>query len=333
MRRPLRAAASLISLALLLAACGGGAPPAPMPASLLPIDPRVAVVPRPPPAPSLPAPKPAAAPIDGALPTSVEAQLERRAECKASTCALKALVPEALAPAAGDEAPVLVWEEILGKGATVSLPRDTEVDLFGVVIRGAVELASPGEKAHGNAGMWSAFRAAGAGLSLRATAGEARVVLVLATSGEPVRAALASLAAKPAALAWKERPSPLAVIDLAAQPDLSWDGGARHARLGFEPPSSPRASLGVLLLSKEAAVAEHAHDREWEVLAALESEGIFTMKPGGNAAQVTMGDGTIAVVSPSIRHAFQPSARRRTLGIQVYAPPGPEQRFKKLAAK
>ena len=50
-------------------------------------------------------------------------------------------------------------------------------------------------------------------------------------------------------------------------------------------------------------------------------------------AQVTMGDGSIAVVPPSIPHAFQPSARRRTLGIQVYAPPGPEQRFKKLAAK
>ena len=82
-----------------------------------------------------------------------------------------------------------------------------------------------------------------------------------------------------------------------------------------------------------AAVAEHAHDREWEVLAALESEGIFTTKPGGKEAQVTMGDGSIAVVPPSIRHAFQPSARRRTLGIQVYAPPGPEQRFKKLAAK
>ncbi len=335
-RRGARAASrclrSLLLALPIVAACGGAAPPAPVPAASLPIDPRVAVVRRPPLPPVAP-PKPSASPIDGALPASVEAVLERKAECRAAACPRRALVPEAIAPGAEDQAPVHVWEEILGAGARVSLPRDTEIDLLGVVVRGVVELGSPGEKGSASAGLWSAFRAAGAGLSITAKGDEARVVLVVATSGEPVRAAIASLAAKAKVLAWKERPAPLAIIDLAAQPDLSWDGGARHARLGFEPSTSPRASLGVLLLSKDAGVAEHAHDKEWELLAALESEGDFVMRPGGIEMKIPMRDGSITVVPPGVRHAYQPSARKRTLGIQVYTPPGPEQRFKALAGK
>src|SRR5437667_122196 len=91
-----------------------------------------------------------------------------------------------------------------------NLPIDPRV----AVVRGAVELISSGEKKGRPAGLWHAFRAAGAGLSLKAAGDEARVVLLVATSGEPLRAAVEKLAAKAKEVAWKGRPAPITVIDL-----------------------------------------------------------------------------------------------------------------------
>ena len=59
------------------------------------------------------------------------------------------------------------------------------------------------------------------------------------------------------------------------------------------------------LLQKAAAGDERAHVRA----------GIVTCIPGG------------------VRHAWKPSGKAPFLAIQVYALPGPEQRFKKLAGK
>jgi hypothetical protein len=323
---------ALLLLASTLVACAGAAPPAPVPAAFLPVDPRVAFVPKAPASSALAA-KPPASPIDAELPSRIDALLERRAECRKPTCALRALLPEAVALSANDKAPAQLWEQILAEGSTLSFPRDVEVDLLGVVVGGALELASAGEKAQAPLTMWGAFRAPGAGLSLRAKGGEARVVLVMATSGEPLVEASARLAQHAKEVAWKQRPAPIARIDLNAQPDLAWEGGARHARLGFEPSSSPRASLGLLLLSRDAGVAEHVHDKEWELLAAFEAEGDFVTRAEDKETTTRLADGGLSIVAPGVRHAFRPSGKKRTLGVQVYAPPGPEQRFRKLAGK
>jgi hypothetical protein len=37
-------------------------------------------------------------------------------------------------------------------------------------------------------------------------------------------------------------------------------------------------------------------------------------------------------VPPSVRHAYRPDPGTGIVAFQMYAPPGPEQRFKKLAA-
>ncbi len=49
------------------------------------------------------------------------------------------------------------------------------------------------------------------------------------------------------------------------------------------------------------------------------------------ASPVKVVDGSIFAVPPATKHAFKAAGTDPTLAIQVYSPPGPEQRFKKLA--
>lgn len=321
---------------LVLVSCGGGAAWKPVAVPAIPVPPG----PPPPAAPvaATPAPpKPTAHPIDGKLAEAAATEaplLSRKSSCAKGTCKLAHLVPDDVKPAKEDKSPGLVWEEVIGKGATLVVPRDTDVDLLGVVVRGEVTVAGDGEKgAPKPLGVWHAFRAPGAGLSLKAPSAEARVVLVAATSGEPIAAAVEKLGAKGGNVGWKTRPSPLATVDLAAKEDLAWGGGAYHARLGFEGDGSPRASLGVLFLSKDAPVAEHAHDAQWEHLAMLDGAGQLVLEEAGKASPLEVKDGTVASVPPGTKHAWKPAGTDLFLGIQVYTPPGPEQRFKTLAGK
>lgn len=334
MHRPtsLRLASLSPALLLLLAACGGGSEWKPVAVSAIPVLPGPAPA-ADPAAEAAPPPKPAAAPIDGKLAAAMGAEapaLSRASSCAKGTCKLTQLVPDDVRPAKGDLSPGLVWEQALGKGATLAVPRNADVDLLGIVLRGEVTLAGDGEKQADPKplGVWQAFRAPGAGLTLKAATAEARVVLVVATSGEPVAAAIEKQGAKGGAVVWKTRPSPIGRVDLAAQPDLAWGGGAYHVRLGFEEGGSPRASLEVLLFSKDAPIAEHTHDGQWEHLAVLDGAGKLVME-----APAELKDGTVTSVSPGTKHAWQPAGTDPLLAVQVYTPSGPEQRFKKFAGQ
>src|SRR5205823_4169025 len=128
---------------------------------------------------------------------------------------------------------------------------------------------------------------------------------------------------------WAKRPAEVKSIEIEKQPDLSWGDGAYHVRLGFEEGS---ASLETLLCSKNAPVKEHAHDKEWEILAVLSGDGTLVKKPGGKEEDVPVKPGTFASIAPGILHAYKPAGTAPLVAIQLYAPPGPEQRFKKLAA-
>jgi mannose-6-phosphate isomerase-like protein (cupin superfamily) len=131
------------------------------------------------------------------------------------------------------------------------------------------------------------------------------------------------------------------VRPLAETADLSWAGGAFHARIAFELPESPRASLEVLVGSADGPVAEHAHPTSWEVLLALQSAGTLRVPaqpaPGADGgaglptAEHAMATGSVAYVPIGLRHAWQPAGTVPLVAIQAYAPPGPEQRFRALA--
>jgi mannose-6-phosphate isomerase-like protein (cupin superfamily) len=113
---------------------------------------------------------------------------------------------------------------------------------------------------------------------------------------------------------------------------LAWGKGAYHARIGFAADASSHASLGILKMSADGVVAPHVHEKEWEHMAILQGEGDFIQGVGEGEHTLHASDGAIFSVPPATRHQWKPARTRPFLGIQVYTPPGPEQRFKQLAA-
>ena len=284
--------------------------------------------------------------IDGALPSPATLpELAKHVECAKGICSVKKGVPDEVRPAAGDLSPAVMWEEKLGKEATVTFPRIDGVELYAIVLSGDVTAsfeAGCNEKPL-PLQAWGAVRAWGAGASFKAGGAPARVVLALVTtSGMPVATAPTT--------AWKKRDVPMRTLNFSLLDDLSWGGGAYHARLGFGDAQevapcgggktrvhdAPAAALDVLLMSADAPVPQHQHDKEWEILAALQGEGELLRTPSGPAAiaeHVPMKAGSIAYVPPSVLHSWTPSGAAPLLAIQLYSPPGPELRFRKLAGK
>jgi mannose-6-phosphate isomerase-like protein (cupin superfamily) len=115
-------------------------------------------------------------------------------------------------------------------------------------------------------------------------------------------------------------------------PDLAWGKGAYHARIGLAAEASPRASLGILKMSPDGVVPPHEHANEWEHMAILQGVGDFVQGTGENEHTLHATSGVIFSVPPATRHTWRSAGSKEFLGIQLYTPPGPEQRFKKLAA-
>ncbi len=248
-------------------------------------------------------------------------------ECGAGECvhAGSPVAPGAVAVEDGATTlpPTSAWVQVIRPGAAVQLPADPAVDVLGVTLVGAVSIESP-SAAGGSAARavaWTAFRAPGAGVVLRAVGAEpAAAVLIRASGGG------------------SEAPARPVLHDLSTGETLRWAGGAMHARIAFEGQASPRASLGLLFASDDAAVAEHAHPGAWETLIALSAAGhlhLPAQRAGDRelpARDRTVTDGTIVYVPAGVRHAWVPDGTHPLVAIQLYSPPGPEQRFRALAA-
>lgn len=317
-------APSGIALPVLVMTAGCASPTwTPVPMSTLPAAPPVAPASPPPPrrAPQPQAP-PAPAAIDGALPAGLDVTLQVHETC-ARTCSPAAgrAYPDAVARA---PSPAGVWSQDLVKaGATLTIPRDAQVDLLGVVVRGEATVRALESRDELPLAAWGALRAAGAGVVLTARQPDTRLVLAVVTDGK----AVSELGAPVAWKAPKARPAPLETRDLAKSDDLAWAGGAMHARLGFE---KGRASLGLLLASRDAGVARHRHDDAWEVLVALRADGAFELDPD---ASRHLGGGMVAAIPRGAPHAWKPAGTEPLVAVQLYVPPGPEQRFRALAKK
>jgi hypothetical protein len=117
------------------------------------------------------------------------------------------------------------------------------------------------------------------------------------------------------------------VVKADAAHDLSFMHGTMHARLDLDDRNvAPSFYFGHL--SGTAAVAEHAHAGTWELLCAVEAAGTFTL----SGAPQHLGARTCVTVPPDTKHSWQPDPGSTLTALQMYWPPGPEQRFKKLAA-
>src|SRR6202035_3272125 len=110
----------------------------------------------------------------------------------------------------------------------------------------------------------------------------------------------------------------------------TWPGAAGlTTRLGFEDGS---ASLGALMASKSAPVRQNVHEHEWEILAILSGDGTLVRTVGGREDLTPIAAGTFASIAPGVPHAYRPAGTAPLVAVQLFLPPGPEQRFKKLAA-
>ena len=310
-----------------------------------------------PPSASAPA-APPPAPVDAALPGAPPHPLDRRAECVRETCTLAHIVPDEVRPALSDGSPVVVWEQALAERASVAIPRDEGVEVMGVVLDGSLNLTPMEEapKARTVGGRFTAFRAPGGGVTLTGTGGKAaRAALVVAVAGGAgglgAHLDQRDRPGAPPGWSWNVRHKRIDTLAFAEVAPLSWGGGAYHARIGWEAShyrwgeggasgpktwevdDHPAAVVDLLVFSRNAGVAEHAHDHAWEVLAVLEGDGVLARRPAGAEERVEVHPGSVVTIPAGVRHSWQPSGRAPLVAIQVYAPPGPEQRFKKLAGK
>lgn len=316
----------LLLVALFLGACKDPPPPASTSASAPPASAPVASAPKPPP------------PISGALPDVAPSPLDRRAECNKEACTLSHVVPDEVRPALSDGAPAVIWEQSIGERSSVVFPRDEVVEVMGVVLDGSVDLTAMEEapKHTPVGGRWAAFRAPGGGVTLNGQGGKAARVALVVVAAERGKALAAHLDQRdrpgaPPSWSWNTRPGRIEIVSFAARPDLAWGGGSAHARIAWEGEPRPAAALSILRFSAEAGVAAHVHDAEWEILAAMEGDGVLVKTTSAGEERVAVKQGSIVNVPVGLRHAWQPSGKAPLFAIQVYSPPGPEQRFKKLA--
>jgi mannose-6-phosphate isomerase-like protein (cupin superfamily) len=151
----------------------------------------------------------------------------------------------------------------------------------------------------------------------------------------------------PPAWSWKVRRKRVDTFSFADLPDLTWGGGAYHARIGWEASKyrlgegnrgrnvddQPAAVLDLLRFSADADFADHVHEQSWETLVVLEGDGAVVRKGSSGDDRFEARPGMIVTLPRGVRHAWKSSGKTPLLAIQVLAPPGPEQRFKKLAGK
>jgi mannose-6-phosphate isomerase-like protein (cupin superfamily) len=130
---------------------------------------------------------------------------------------------------------------------------------------------------------------------------------------------------------WTERPggekgfAPFAL----GRDVLHWAGGKFGASIGFE---GPRASCTLLAIEATGGVPPHQHDNEWEMLAILAGRGTTPLGSAENRTNLTAQPGILMSIPKATEHALMPE-ELPLVAIQFYVPPGPEQRFKKLAGR
>lgn len=230
-----------------------------------------------------------------------------------------------------------MWQEKLGANVKLDFPRSKGLGMLGVVLEGVVTAAASEGGTLAAMKPWSAFAAPGAGLSLTADA-EGGLVLVVAYPIEGKLAdQIAALRKSDKAVYWSERPGSFVIDDLERIEAQTWAGGGAHAWLGLEQERSPNAYLGLLLISGETPVADHGHEVAWEILFPLRGEGSLVLSGQGAASSegfprdVPVRPGEVVTMPPGVHHAYNPGGDEPLLAVQLFVPPGPEQRYRTLA--
>ncbi|NUP09288.1 MAG: cupin domain-containing protein [Polyangiaceae bacterium] len=256
-------------------------------------------------------------------------RLDDRVVCDRGTCV--ATLALSKAPVAPSDAPSVahLWEHQIAPGATLTVPRDDAFAVIAVVLEGSAhdtpvieDEPTPDGPLEPLTGVF--YR--GGGFSLRAEGGAARVLLA-----SVLRRDLGSFKTKGST--WSKRPTgsgdSIVRFDLRTQAFV-FGGGKMNAILGLEDRKdrAPDASCSLLGIAAGGAVPEHVHANEWELLAIVSGDGRMSLGEGPNKASRDVKPGNIVHIPKGVLHAFQSTSTEPVIAIQLYTPPGPEQRFK-----
>ncbi|HWB73466.1 MAG TPA: cupin domain-containing protein [Nannocystaceae bacterium] len=204
-------------------------------------------------------------------------------------------------------------------GRTCTLPALPSVDAMIVAVAGSGNARGVEEASARQLARWDAIHAPGLGVELATRTPGITLVLALAPTSGTLGAAIDGAA-------WADRPAPLARIELRESEELAWGEDKFRVRIGFGAPESPNLSLAILHLDADATVPLHEH-AETEVITTIDGASETTV--AGTTHEVAVGS-TIAI-PPKTQHGVR-TTTSPVLVVQTYAPAGPEQRFRKLAA-
>ncbi len=127
-------------------------------------------------------------------------------------------------------------------------------------------------------------------------------------------------------LACDEPTPPMKKVTRASDaPELTWADGAMHAHLDVGEKQGAQIYLG--RLEGTAPVADHAHENSTEIVATIEGTGTFTV----NGVPQKVKPRQIVQIPANTKHSWTPDPGTKLVAVQVYDPPGPEQRFLKLS--
>ncbi len=287
-------------------------------------------------------------PVSSDLPAEASLQLaDRTASCARPSCWRTGLVPKpgetqqpalSASPDLGIAPPVALWQEHLGAKERLDFPRAKGFGLLGVVLHGVVSVVPAEGGKLAALQSWGAFVAPGVGVALAADKAGADVLLVAYADEGSLGDKVADLRAHEKNYFWGKRAAPLVVTDLQRQPDLAWAHGEAHARMAFTREQSPRAYLGTMILGPNLPVAAHEHKDSWEILLPLQASGALEFSGAGLSQErgpfpkdVPVRPGTVVMAPAGAQHAWKPDETGPLVAIQLFVPPGPEERYTKLA--
>ncbi|NUO48979.1 MAG: cupin domain-containing protein [Polyangiaceae bacterium] len=264
--------------------------------------------------------------------------LERHESCLKPACTVDAAL---LKPTSGGP-PARMWEQQIAKSSTLTVPKTKDSAVLVMVLAGAIEWGKETKDrlSPASTGFKSGTKAAAPPPPTTSTAQDFDGVVFFDgdfsfKSLEGTRVLLAVVDLPEDMRSKKPAPfdSRASSFTLRGGTNLSWADGAMGARIAVEQdPILQRtvASVTFLGIGSPKGVAEHVHENEWEMLAILSGAGTMTVGKGAEAKKVDVRPGSLVAIPKGTPHAFAPSELPVT-AIQLYVPPGPEQRFRKLA--
>jgi quercetin dioxygenase-like cupin family protein len=158
---------------------------------------------------------------------------------------------------------------------------------------------------------------AGGARGVKAGASDLHAVLVAVPGGHE-GAARAGALATPEVTSWRK--APLGPIVLPAAGAKAWTG--HQVYIEAHTLAEAPLSASIATIPAGATIAEHVHAHETELLYVLEGSGTMTVA----GTDVAITPTSVMQIPPNTPHSFV--ATTAVKALQVYTPPGPEQRFK-----